>query len=159
MSVPQSPTMRVVVQRVSEAEVRVEGEPRSRIGPGLCLLVGITGEDGSSDVEAAVAKISTLRVFPDEAGKMNRSVEDVNGEVMVVSQFTLYGDVRRGRRPSFVAAAPPEHAAPLIDLMVAGFRRRGLSTAEGSFGARMEVELINDGPVTFSLEISGGVVS
>lgn len=133
--------------------------PVSSIGPGLCLLVGVARGDDQADVEAAVAKLSTLRVFADELGKMNLSVEDVGGEVMVISQFTLYGDVRRGRRPSFTDAAPPQQAEPLIDHMVGEFRRRGLTVAEGSFGSRMEVALVNDGPVTLALDVSGGVVT
>lgn len=151
--------MRVVLQRVSTATVRVDGVPLSSIGPGLCLLVGVARGDDGADVEAAVAKLSTLRVFADELGKMNLSVEDVGGEVMVISQFTLYGDVRRGRRPSFTEAAPPAQAEPLIDQMIAELRRRGLSVAQGSFGAKMEVALVNDGPVTLTLEVSGGVVT
>lgn len=131
----------------------------SSIGPGLCLLVGVARGDDGADVEAAVAKLSTLRVFADQLGKMNLSVEDVGGEVMVISQFTLYGDVRRGRRPSFTEAAPPAQAEPLIDQMIAELRRRGLSVAQGSFGAKMEVALVNDGPVTLTLEVSGGVVT
>lgn len=150
--------MRLVMQRVSSAAVRVSSEVVARIGPGLCLLVGVSPDDTIQDVEAAVAKVSGLRIFSDSEGKMNLSVEDVAGEVMVVSQFTLYGDVRRGRRPSFSGAAPPEVAEPLIGRMVDEFRARGLSTSEGVFGAKMEVELVNDGPVTFSLEITGGVV-
>ena len=150
--------MRIVLQRVSSASVRVSGEPVARIGPGLCLLVGVSPGDSAADIETAVAKVSGLRIFPDSDGKMNRSVEDAGGEVMVVSQFTLYGDLRRGRRPSFTDAAPPEVAEPLIGELVEGFRSRGLATSEGVFGARMEVELVNDGPVTFSLEITGGVV-
>lgn len=151
--------MRVVLQRVSTATVRVDGVPLSSIGPGLCLLVGVARGDDGADVEAAVAKLSTLRVFADQLGKMNLSVEDVGGEVMVISQFTLYGDVRRGRRPSFTEAAPPDQAEPLIDQMIAELRRRGLSVAQGSFGAKMEVALVNDGPVTLTLEVSGGVVT
>jgi D-tyrosyl-tRNA(Tyr) deacylase len=150
--------MRIVMQRVSSAAVRVSGEIVARIGPGLCLLVGVSPDDSVSDVDAAVAKVSGLRIFPDPEGKMNLSVEDIEGEVMVVSQFTLYGNVGRGRRPSFTGAARPETAEPLIGRMVDGFRARGLSTTEGVFGARMEIELVNDGPVTFSLEITGGAV-
>ncbi len=108
------------------------------------------------EVETAVSKIATLRIFPDANGRMNLSLEEVGGEVMVVSQFTLYGDVRRGRRPSFTRAASPESAAPMIDHMVGMFRARGLSVAEGVFGAQMHVELVNEGPVTLSLEFSEG---
>ncbi len=150
--------MRIILQRVASASVRVSGEVVASIGPGVCLLVGVSPADTEVEVETAVAKVSGLRIFPDSDGKMNRSVEDAAGEVMVVSQFTLYGDLRRGRRPSFTDAAPPEVAEPIIAELVEGFRSRGLATSEGVFGARMEVELVNDGPVTFSLEVSGGVV-
>lgn len=149
--------MRVVLQRVSSASVRVGGDVAASIGEGLCLLVGVSEGDSATDVEAAVQKIVALRVFADEEGRMNLSVEEVDGEVLVVSQFTLYGDVRRGRRPSFTRAAPPEVAAPLIDLLVELLRARGLVVASGVFGARMDVELVNDGPVTLILEISEGV--
>jgi D-tyrosyl-tRNA(Tyr) deacylase len=158
IGLPQSTPMRIVMQRVSSASVRVSGEIAARIGQGVCLLVGVAPADSVAEVEAAVAKVSGLRIFGDSEGKMNLSLEDIAGEVMVVSQFTLYGDVRRGRRPSFTGAAPPDIAEPLIDRMVDEFRARGLSTSEGVFGARMDVELVNDGPVTFSLEITGGVV-
>lgn len=152
----QSADMRVVLQRVSSASVRVEGETVGSIGRGLCLLVGISEGDTPMEVETAVSKIATLRIFPDANGRMNLSLEEVGGEVMVVSQFTLYGDVRRGRRPSFTRAASPESAAPMIDHMVGMFRARGLSVAEGVFGAQMHVELVNEGPVTLSLEFSEG---
>lgn len=150
--------MRIVLQRVSSASVRVAGEVVASIGQGICLLVGVSPEDSRIDAETTVTKVSGLRIFSDSEGRMNRSVEDVGGEVIVVSQFTLYGDLRRGRRPSFTGAAPPNVAEPLIGEIVEGFRARGLSTSEGVFGARMEVELVNDGPVTFALEISGGAV-
>lgn len=150
--------MRIVMQRVSSAAVRVGDEVVAQIGQGLCLLVGISADDSAEDVEAAVNKLAGLRIFSDSEGKMNLSVEDVGGEVMVVSQFTLYGDLRRGRRPSFTAAGDPEVAEPLIGRMVDQFRARGLTTSEGVFGAKMDVELVNDGPVTFTLEVSGGVV-
>lgn len=149
--------MRVVLQRVSSASVRVDGVTVGSIGRGLCLLVGISEDDSLEEVQSAVGKISALRVFPDADGRMNLSVAEIEGEVLVVSQFTLYGDVRRGRRPSFTKAAAPELAAPLIDGMVEMFRASGISVAEGVFGAKMQVELVNDGPVTLSLEISGGV--
>jgi len=158
IGLPQSVLMRIVVQRVSSAAVRVSDDVVARIGPGLCLLVGVCSDDTDKEVEAAVSKVAGLRVFSDSEGKMNLSVEEVGGEVMVVSQFTLYGDVRRGRRPSFTEAAQPGLAEPLIARMVDEFRARGLSTAEGIFGAKMDVELVNDGPVTFSLEITEGVV-
>lgn len=150
--------MRMILQRVSSASVRVSDDVVASIGPGLCLFVGVSHDDSRTDVETAVEKVSALRVFADSAGKMNLSVEDVAGEVLVVSQFTLYGDLRRGRRPSFSAAAAPDVAKPLIDHMVETFRARGLRTSEGVFGAKMDVELVNDGPVTFSLQVTGGVV-
>lgn len=154
----QSPDMRVVLQRVGAASVRVDGEEISKIGAGLCLLVGISANDTMSEVEAAVSKISALRVFADHEAKMNLSVADVGGEILVVSQFTLYADVRRGRRPSFTDAAPPHLAAPLVEAMAAAFRQMGLRTSEGVFGAVMELEMINDGPVTLVLDVEGGAV-
>lgn len=150
--------MRIVLQRVSSASVTVAGEVTSGIGNGLCLLVGIAPEDTETEVNVAVDKIAGLRIFADGEGKMNLSVTDVQGEVLVVSQFTLYGDLRRGRRPSFSGAASPQMAEPLIDAMVEAFGGRGLSTAQGAFGERMAVDLVNDGPVTLVLDVSGGVV-
>jgi D-aminoacyl-tRNA deacylase len=150
------PGVKVVLQRVSEASVAVDGEVVSRIGRGLLLLVGIARGDTSEEIGAAVAKITALRVFGDDAGQMNRSVADVQGEILVVSQFTLLGDARRGRRPSFSDAAPPEVAKPLVDLMVGGFEGQGIPTGTGVFGARMEVGLINEGPVTLTLEFRDG---
>lgn len=154
----ESTTVRIVLQRVSSASVAVDGEIVSRIGAGVCLFVGIAPEDSDADVDAAVAKIATLRIFADDAQKMNLSLGDVGAEVLVVSQFTLYGDVRRGRRPSFTGAAVPEIAEPLIDRMVEAFRTHGLEATQGVFGAKMAVELVNDGPVTLVLDVSGGVV-
>lgn len=148
--------MRVVLQRVSRASVAVDGLPVSQIGRGLCLLVGIEEGDDEETVDAAVPKITGLRVFPDASAKMNLSVSEVGGGILVVSQFTLLGDTRRGRRPSFTLAASPETAKPLIERMAAGFRSEGISTAEGVFGAKMEVELVNDGPVTLLLEFGSG---
>lgn len=155
---PQSAVMRVVLQRVSSASVRVGDDIVASTGNGLCLLVGIAQDDSVGDVESMVEKVATLRVFADTEGRMNLSVEDVQGEVLVISQFTLYGDIRRGRRPSFTRAAPPTVAAPLIDRMAELFRERGLVVGEGVFGARMDVQLVNDGPVTLALEVSEGVV-
>ena len=148
-----------MLQRVSGASVSVDGEVVSAIAEGLCILVGIEPEDGLSDVEAAVDKISGLRVFPDEAGKMNLSVGDVGGGILLVSQFTLLADVRKGRRPSFTGAADPGHAQPLIDAMAASFERRGIDTPTGVFGASMTLDLANEGPVTLVLEVSDGRVS
>lgn len=137
----------------------VDGRMVGDIGKGLCLLVGIAPGDTRSDVEAAVDKIAGLRVFPDADGKMNRSVLEAGGAVLVISQFTLLGDARKGRRPSFKGAAPPEKAAGLIARMVDEFRERGAQTSEGAFGAHMLVDLVNDGPVTLILEIRDGRVS
>lgn len=158
MWVPQSSFVRIVLQRVSSASVRVGGSAVASIGPGFCLLVGVADHDGEAEVDAAVEKISGLRVFADPEGKMNLSLGDVGGEVMVVSQFTLLAEVGRGRRPSFTAAAPPAKAEPLIERMADGLRGRGITVAEGVFGARMEVELVNDGPVTLVLEVVEGAV-
>ena len=145
-----------MIQRVREASVKVGGEVVGAIGPGLCLLVGIGPDDGEPDVTTAVEKIVGLRIFADTAGKMNLSLADSGGEVLVVSQFTLLADVRRGRRPSFTAAAPPEKAEPLIETMISGFADRGVSTASGVFAAKMDVSLVNDGPVTLVLDVRGG---
>lgn len=147
-----------MLQRVSRASVLVGGREISSIGPGFCLLVGIGPGDGDDEVVAAVDKIAGLRVFGDETGKMNLSIGDVGGEVLVVSQFTLLGDVGKGRRPSFTGAAPPEHAEPLVDSMAASFARIGIRTRTGVFGATMSVELANDGPVTLVLDVSDGKV-
>lgn len=150
--------MRVVLQRVSRAGVSIEGSKTASIGRGLLLLVGIGPEDGPEEVDAAVDRISGLRIFSDESGKMNLSLSDIAGEILVVSQFTLYGDLARGRRPSFSGAADPEHAAPLIERMMEGFRRTGTRVSSGVFGAKMSVELVNDGPVTFSMEFRDGAL-
>ena len=145
--------MRALVQRVAQARVRVDGQVVGEIGPGLCCLVGAThGDDRDSAVKLS-AKIWHLRILADENGHMNRSVAEVGGEILVVSQFTLYGDTRKGRRPSFIAAAAPDEAAPLIDELVAELRRLGATVATGSFGANMAVELTNDGPVTLMIEV------
>lgn len=148
--------MKAVVQRVGRATVSVDGHVVGRIGPGLVILVGVSGEDGAADAEAIGSKIAGLRIFADDGGLMNRSIIDVGGEVLVISQFTLYGDIRRGRRPSFVEAARPEIASPLIDLVSEVMRSLGIAVSEGSFGARMEVELVNDGPVTLVIETRQG---
>jgi D-aminoacyl-tRNA deacylase len=150
--------MRVVVQRVSRASVAVDGVVVSSIGAGVLLLVGVAGGDTEADARAAAAKIAGLRIFPDDEGRMNRSVTEVGGAALVVSQFTLIGDVRRGRRPSFTGAAAPEAAAPLVSLLADTLTELGVSAERGRFGARMEVELVNDGPVTLVIEVSGGAV-
>ena len=141
------------MQRVTQARVRVEGRVVGEIGPGLCCLVGVTHGDDRAGAVKLAGKLWHLRIFADENGHMNRSVAEVGGEVLVVSQFTLYGDTRKGRRPSFVAAAAPDEAARLIDELVAELRRLGATVATGSFGANMAVELTNDGPVTLMLEV------
>lgn len=128
------------------------------VGPGLVALVGVEHGDGPQEVEAVAGKLAGLRIFSDDAGKMNLSIVDVGGEILVVSQFTLLGDVARGRRPSFTAAALPDQARPLVDSLVATLSRIGIPTVSGVFGAAMEVELVNDGPVTLVLEVSGGRV-
>ncbi|MFV1960704.1 MAG: D-aminoacyl-tRNA deacylase [Acidimicrobiia bacterium] len=149
--------MRIVLQRVSSALVRVDGSVVGSIGSGLCLLIGVASGDGYRDVDAAVDKIVGLRVFNDDEGKMNLSLRDIDGQILVVSQFTLAGDVKRGRRPSFTDAARPENARPLIDRMIDSFRERDIVTAHGVFGATMDVELTNDGPVTLVLDVKDGV--
>ena len=148
--------MRVALQRVSRAEVRVRehGESRvtGRIGRGLLALVGFTEGDGTEHLEWMADKIQGLRIFPDADDRMNLSIADMQGALLVVSQFTLYGDASRGRRPSFVAAARPETAIPLYERFIALLRARGLLVETGEFGAMMDVELVNDGPVTIWLE-------
>ncbi len=150
--------MRAVVQRVSWARVRVEGETVGEIGPGLLVLVGAAAGDTPADAALLADKLAGLRIFPDDEGRMNRSVAEAGGAVLVVSQFTLLGDLRRGRRPSFTDAAPPEEAEPLVDAVAEHLRRLGVPCATGRFRAHMEVELLNDGPVTLVLEVSGGRV-
>ena len=144
--------MRVVLQRVSRASVTIEGRVAGAIGPGFCLLVGFTHVDTPAQVEWMAEKIGGLRLFSDADGKMNLGLAEVGGALLVVSQFTLYGDAAKGRRPSFIDAARPETAIPLYEAFVAALRSRGLEVATGEFGAMMEVELVNDGPVTLILE-------
>ena len=144
--------MRAVVQRVSEASVRVDRRVTGEIGPGLLVLLGVDENDSEQDVRYISEKVAELRIFRDEEGKFNRSVQEVGGSVLVVSQFTLHGDCRRGRRPSFVRAARPEVAEPLYESVLAALRARGLETAAGEFGAMMSVHLVNDGPVTILLD-------
>jgi D-aminoacyl-tRNA deacylase len=144
--------VRALVQRVDRAEVRVADEVVGAIGPGLCVLVGVTHDDDEARCDRLADKVAKLRIFGDEAGRMNRSVADVGGSVLVVSQFTLYGDARKGNRPSFVAAAGPERAEPLIARLVDRLRQGGLVVATGRFRAEMAVELVNDGPVTLLVE-------
>lgn len=145
--------MRAVVQRVQHASVTVGDRAVGEIGRGLLALIGVTHDDDDARARKLAAKIAHLRVFADAAGAMNRSVIDVGGSVLVVSQFTLYGDTSRGRRPSWVAAAPPEYAEALVDMLVAELRGLGLEVSTGTFGAHMQVELVNDGPVTLLLDV------
>ncbi len=144
--------MRLVVQRVSRAKVTVETEVVGEIGAGLLVLLGVGKGDGTPEVRWAVSKIAGLRIFEDDAGKMNRSVEEMGGAVLLVSQFTLFGDVRKGRRPAFTAAAGPEAADRLYQEVVGGLRALSLPVETGVFRASMAVELINDGPVTILLD-------
>ena len=144
--------MRAVVQRVRHASVRVEGEIVGSIGHGLLVLLGVEVSDGSGDADYLADKIFGLRIFNDPEGKFNLSLEDVGGAVLLVSQFTLHGDCRKGRRPSFIAAARPEQAIPLYERVGALLREKGVDVANGIFGAHMDVELLNDGPVTLLLD-------
>jgi D-tyrosyl-tRNA(Tyr) deacylase len=148
--------MRAVVQRTNKASVVVDGEVVGEIGRGLCVFLGVTHDDSDADARAMAGKLVGLRIFGDDEGVMNRSVVDVGGSVLVVSQFTLYGSAVRGRRPSFTAAARPDHARPLVDLAMSEIRRAGPQVAGGRFGAHMKVELTNDGPVTIVLETVHG---
>lgn len=144
--------MRAVVQRVAQARVLVGTEVTGAIGRGLLVLLGVTHGDSPEQARWLADKITGLRIFEDDEGKMNRAVADVGGEVLVVSQFTLYGDCRKGRRPSFIDAAPPEIAIPLYEEFINAVRAVGLPTATGRFGAMMQVELVNDGPVTLMVD-------
>ena len=144
--------MRAVIQRTSEATVAVDGRLVGRIGVGLVVLLGVAPGDGAAQVDWLAEKIAHLRIFEDEAGKMNHSVIDIGGAVLVVSQFTLYGNCKKGRRPSFVEAADPSVAEPLYRLTADRLREKGLAVETGRFGARMAVSLVNDGPVTLIVE-------
>jgi D-aminoacyl-tRNA deacylase len=144
--------MRAVISRVAWARVVADGELTGEIGPGLLVLVGVTHDDTEADAAWLAAKVAALRVFGDDQGKMNRSLVEVGGGALVVSQFTLYGDARKGRRPSFVAAAPPDQAAPLVDAVAKALAGEGITVATGRFGAAMLVESAGDGPVTILLE-------
>jgi D-tyrosyl-tRNA(Tyr) deacylase len=146
--------MRVVLQRVSRASVSIDGRTAGAIGRGFCLLVGWTHGDTDAAVDWMAEKVAGLRLFPDAEGKMNLGLDEVGGAVLVISQFTLYGDSAKGRRPSFIGAARPETAIPLYERFVAALRARGLEVATGEFGADMQVEIHNDGPVTLILERS-----
>ncbi|HEX6701366.1 MAG TPA: D-aminoacyl-tRNA deacylase [Gaiellaceae bacterium] len=145
--------MRAVVQRVSQARVTVEGAVVGEIGRGVCVLLGVARGDGEAEADRLAGQIARLRIFPDEEGRFDRSVVDVGGAALVVSQFTLIADTAKGNRPSFTEAAPPEQAKPLYERFCDVLRDLGLRVEAGVFGARMAVELINDGPVTIVLEV------
>ena len=144
--------MRIVVQRVSRASVRVEEETVGSIGPGLLVLVAFSSTDGDEELAWMTRKLTGLRVFPDDERRMNRSVREAGGSLLVVSQFTLYGDTSRGMRPSFTAAASPERAEGLYELFLEALRAEGVPVESGRFAAMMDVELVNDGPVTLILD-------
>ncbi len=144
--------MRVVLQRVRRGSVSVDGRPVASIGPGVVILLGVGPQDGEEQARYLVEKIANLRIFEDEQGKINRSLLEVGGAAIVVSQFTLYADTRKGRRPSFTDAAPPELARPIVERFAALLAQQGVPTQMGEFGAHMLVEIENDGPVTIWLE-------
>jgi D-tyrosyl-tRNA(Tyr) deacylase len=144
--------MRAVIQRVSRASVRIDGIIQGEITHGMLVLLGIRGVDTTSDLQWLAEKIVNLRIFEDQQGKMNRSLADIDGEMLIISQFTLYGDCRKGRRPGFSSAAPPEIAEPLYQRFIEAVRNRQVKVATGIFQATMEVELVNDGPVTLLLD-------
>jgi D-aminoacyl-tRNA deacylase len=144
--------LRVLLQRVARASVRVRGELVADIGPGLLLLVGVGKGDGFGEYDRLAEKVFNLRVFEDEQGKMNRSLSDVDGEILVVPQFTLYGDVRKGRRPSWDGAAPPEVAEDRVEAFAKALESRGAAVTRGAFREHMQVELVNDGPVTLWID-------
>lgn len=150
--------MRTVVQRVSRASVTVADEIVGEIGEGLAVLVGVTHGDTEADALTMARKLVGLRIFPDDDDLMNRSVLDIGGSVLIISQFTLYGDPRKGRRPSFVDAARPEHAEPLVRLVASTIAGEGVAVATGRFGASMEVDLVNRGPVTIVIESRDGSI-
>lgn len=144
--------MRAVVQRVSEASVSVDGKVTGVTGPGLCVLVGVGTQDTEADAQWLADKVADLRIFEDEAGKMNRSVIDTRGGILAISQFTLFGDARKGTRPGFIDAARPEVAQPLYAKFCEALRARGLTVGEGVFRATMQVRIVNEGPVTLLLD-------
>ena len=144
--------MRALIQRVASSRVSVEERKIAEIGPGLVILLGVGPQDNESQVQYLVEKIVNMRIFEDDAGKINRSLLDVGGEAIVVSQFTLYADTRKGRRPSFTGAAPPDIASPLVDYFAGLMEEKGVRTQTGEFGAHMLVEIANDGPVTIWIE-------
>ena len=144
--------MRCVVQRVKEASVSIDGEVVGRCGKGYMILIGVHADDTEKDLKYMTDKVPKLRVFEDENGKMNRSILDIGGEILAISQFTLYGDARGGNRPSFITAARPEKASPMYDQLADSWRAQGIHVEKGVFGADMQVSLINDGPVTILLD-------
>ena len=144
--------MRIVVQRVSKASVSIAGNLYSEINYGFLVLIGICDDDRYDDIEWLTQKIINLRVFGDELGKMNRSIQDVNGEILIVSQFTLFASVKKGNRPSFVASASPETAIPLYEKFIYQLKKYDLKIQTGVFGANMQIELVNDGPVTIIID-------
>ena len=146
--------MRAVVQKVSRAEVRIDGEVVGRVGRGLAVLVAVGKEDTVEAGRTLAEKIVNLRIFPDDQGKLNRSLLETGGSILCISQFTLYGDCRKGRRPSYEGAAPPDKARPLYDSFVESLSAFGITVESGQFQAMMEVELVNDGPVTLLLDTS-----
>ena len=151
--------MRIVLQRVTRASVDVDGETTGQIEAGLLALVGVAEGDDDADARAAAVKIAGIRIFPDAHGKMNLSVTDAGGAVLLVSQFTLLGDVRKGRRPTFTAAASPDHAVPILEALSDAIEATGVPVEHGRFGAHMVVDLVNDGPVTIVLDVTDGRVS
>jgi D-tyrosyl-tRNA(Tyr) deacylase len=144
--------MRLVIQRVSQASVSVDGETVGEIGQGLLVLIGARSTDNEATVQRLATKTAELRIFPDDDGRFNRSLVDIDGEALVLSQFTLYGDTRKGRRPSFNDAAPPEIAEPVVSAYVWALAAHGVRVAQGRFGAHMQVSLVNDGPVTITID-------
>lgn len=150
---PRVGNVRALVQRVSRASVSVDAEVVGEVGAGLCVFVGITHDDGPDEADRLAGRLAGLRIMDDADGVMNLSVSEVAGEVLVVSQFTLYGDTSRGRRPGWSAAAGPDQAEPLVELVVAGLKGRGLTVATGRFRADMVVEITNEGPATLMLEV------
>jgi D-tyrosyl-tRNA(Tyr) deacylase len=149
--------VRIVIQRIKDATVTINGKVTSKSGSGLCVFLGIAKADTQTDAEYLAEKVAELRIFDDESGKMNRSLRETSGEVLVVSEFTLYGDCGKGRRPSFIQAAPPEEAESLYRHFIQKLQELGLKVATGTFQAKMEVSITNDGPVTFVLDSRGGV--
>jgi len=148
--------MKAVIQRVSRAQVEISSEVAGSIGRGLVILLGAKAGDDEREVNYLADKCATLRIFEDDRGKMNLSLPEVGGEALIISQFTLYGDTSRGRRPSFTSALEPEVASSLYDRFVEAFRQKGIRTETGVFGAKMKVELVNDGPVTFIITSKSG---